>query len=258
VDALTDQYPSWSPYTYVLNSPLRLVDPRGLEPDFIAQASNLIWGRRGVTLTSERLSLDCCKEGPLSQQDIYDQSVGFKDHAKIRDRAEEVIREAMDFRETPDLVDPVEYGGDGKASQVDGLGDLSHAFFSWVKWEGIIPLEVKIVNAKDALGTGGDYARQLYVRIRMAQKLAAVAGAPMGVVAVATPGDVRIAEKIVANASMRNVAMVHFTVWGNPQGKQGYSDMTLRYQVLNPSVAFIHGYWLRRGKVGPFGIRRNK
>jgi RHS repeat-associated protein len=31
VDALTDQYPSWSPYTYVLNSPLRLVDPRGLD-----------------------------------------------------------------------------------------------------------------------------------------------------------------------------------------------------------------------------------
>jgi RHS repeat-associated protein len=31
VDALTDQYPSWSPYTYVLNSPLRLVDPNGQE-----------------------------------------------------------------------------------------------------------------------------------------------------------------------------------------------------------------------------------
>jgi RHS repeat-associated protein len=31
VDALTDQYPSWSPYTYVLNSPLRLVDPDGRE-----------------------------------------------------------------------------------------------------------------------------------------------------------------------------------------------------------------------------------
>jgi hypothetical protein len=30
VDALTDQYPSWSPYTYVLNSPLRLVDPTGM------------------------------------------------------------------------------------------------------------------------------------------------------------------------------------------------------------------------------------
>jgi RHS repeat-associated protein len=30
VDALTDQYPSWSPYTYVLNSPLRLVDPDGM------------------------------------------------------------------------------------------------------------------------------------------------------------------------------------------------------------------------------------
>jgi RHS repeat-associated protein len=33
VDALTDQYPSWSPYTYVLNSPLRLVDPDGREID---------------------------------------------------------------------------------------------------------------------------------------------------------------------------------------------------------------------------------
>jgi RHS repeat-associated protein len=31
VDALTDRYPGWSPYTYVLNSPLRLVDPRGLD-----------------------------------------------------------------------------------------------------------------------------------------------------------------------------------------------------------------------------------
>jgi RHS repeat-associated protein len=32
VDALTDQYPSWSPYTYVLNNPLRFFDPNGMFP----------------------------------------------------------------------------------------------------------------------------------------------------------------------------------------------------------------------------------
>src|SRR5690606_7550316 len=33
VDPLADEYPAWSPYVYAFNNPLRLIDPKGLEPE---------------------------------------------------------------------------------------------------------------------------------------------------------------------------------------------------------------------------------
>jgi RHS repeat-associated protein len=53
VDALTDQYPSWSPYTYVLNSPLRLVDPDGT-----AACDITLCGENGSSVTIETELID--------------------------------------------------------------------------------------------------------------------------------------------------------------------------------------------------------
>jgi len=33
VDPMSDKYPSWSPFTYCLNNPVRLIDPNGCESD---------------------------------------------------------------------------------------------------------------------------------------------------------------------------------------------------------------------------------
>jgi RHS repeat-associated protein len=53
VDALSDQYPSWSPYTYVLNSPLRLVDPDGT-----AACDITLCGENGSSVTIETELID--------------------------------------------------------------------------------------------------------------------------------------------------------------------------------------------------------
>ena len=58
-DPLTDEYPSWSPYNYVMNNPIMLVDPDGREPR---------WGQLG-TLNQIALEMtNAAGTGSYSQQ----------------------------------------------------------------------------------------------------------------------------------------------------------------------------------------------
>jgi len=45
-DPLSDEFPSWSPYNFVLNNPIRFIDPTGLAPEDI-----IINGKNGSSLT---------------------------------------------------------------------------------------------------------------------------------------------------------------------------------------------------------------
>ena len=41
VDSLAEKYPGWTPYHYVHNSPINLIDPTGMEAEG--------WGKKGNT-----------------------------------------------------------------------------------------------------------------------------------------------------------------------------------------------------------------
>ncbi|MET2997108.1 RHS repeat-associated core domain-containing protein, partial [Flavobacterium columnare] len=40
IDPLAEKFPSWSPYCFVMNNPLRLIDPTGMAPEDIIIIGN--------------------------------------------------------------------------------------------------------------------------------------------------------------------------------------------------------------------------
>ncbi|MDZ7741031.1 MAG: hypothetical protein U5Q03_04595 [Bacteroidota bacterium] len=58
-DPLTDEYPSWSPYNYVMNNPIMLVDPDGREPR---------WGQLGSLNQIALEMTNAAGTGSYSQQ----------------------------------------------------------------------------------------------------------------------------------------------------------------------------------------------
>ncbi|MBK9459878.1 MAG: hypothetical protein IPN94_10705 [Sphingobacteriales bacterium] len=43
LDPLAAQFPSWSPYNYVMSNPLRMIDPNGMRTYFVDQDGNHIY-----------------------------------------------------------------------------------------------------------------------------------------------------------------------------------------------------------------------
>jgi len=65
VDPLSADFPSWSPYNYVFNNPLRLTDPTGMAPPWeafdigggpMAWAERLIWGWPSMSASQLRMT----------------------------------------------------------------------------------------------------------------------------------------------------------------------------------------------------------
>ena len=51
MDPLAEKYPSWSPYNYVLNNPVGMVDPDGMDAEGSRESTVAIWSNWGIKLS---------------------------------------------------------------------------------------------------------------------------------------------------------------------------------------------------------------
>ena len=75
-DPLSDEFPSWSPYNFVLNNPIRFIDPTGLAPeDIIIKGANgssvtLVTDLIDISVNASSLGIDFGGNYNLQGEDI--------------------------------------------------------------------------------------------------------------------------------------------------------------------------------------------
>ena len=71
VDPLSDKYPSWSPYNYVMNSPMHLIDPDGMAPEDCPQGDcTPVWNKINVSYEITQSSVEKASKDGVNALDL--------------------------------------------------------------------------------------------------------------------------------------------------------------------------------------------